>query len=158
MYKPIGFLILIIVFVTGCIDEYDDGPFISLRSHYGRLKGTWDLEYLIVGDIDSTSSAKNQPCYGNFNFTGEDDIYGGRGKLISINNSNSNCFGQSGNYNLSDDSDDLILTVAQNGFVPIGSYRAPGRIPWKILRLTGSQLWLENNYNNLHCWMHLKKN
>jgi hypothetical protein len=161
MCRPTQLLILIFVFVTGCIAEYDDGPFISLRSHYGRLKGTWDLEYLVVDGIDSTSHARNQPCYAKLIFTDEDNPYAGGLKIIRTDIENE-CFA-TGGYELSDDCDNLTLVVGYtqgsiNQYNPICPYRARDeRLTWTITKLSSSKLWLEIDYKGMFCWMHLKK-
>lgn len=151
-------LILIFVFASGCIDEYDDGPFISLRSHYGRLKGTWDLEVLNVGGIDSTAYAKTQSCYAKLDFTDEDDTYFGTGEKIIHTSGTSDSCSAMGGYKLTDGSDNLTLIMGQiDNYIPIGPYRVNERIKWSINKLSGSQLWLEVNYNGMNCSMHLKK-
>ena len=113
------------------------------------------MQFLIVGDIDSTFYAKNQSCYIPFEFTNVDDPSTGD-KIINMYGTQDSCF-SGGEYKLTDGNDNLTLNMDHNNYIPIGPYRASERITWSINNLSGSQLWLETNYKGMHCWMHLKK-
>ena len=51
--------IVLLIFLLGC-SRYDDGPAISFRTAKNRVLGTWQVEKLLINDLDSTELYREQ--------------------------------------------------------------------------------------------------
>lgn len=146
--------------ICGCIAEYEEGPWISFRSHISRLHGAWDVKQLIVGGIDSTDAVKNQPCYQPIKFLYDDEQVGG----TNIVPKDVYKCGFNGTYVLIKDCDYLQLYLrhhfGSNGiFTNIGAFGGPhvGGIKWEIIKLTNKELKMETDFNGYKNKIHLVK-
>jgi hypothetical protein len=121
-----------VVFLASC-GKYEDGPGLSLRSKKARLAGTWVVEEAIQGTTDITGTITNG---GSVEVTFEKDgvfTYEYDYVVFGVPASGS----ITGTWDFSDDKSELVITN--------GSGNSDSA---KILRLTNSELWLEESDSN----------
>jgi hypothetical protein len=121
-----------VVFLASC-GKYEDGPGFSLRSKKARLVGTWVVEEAIQGSTDITGDITNG---GTVELTFDKDgvfTYAYDYVIFGVPASGS----ITGTWDFSDDKSELVIT---NGSGDSNSA--------KILRLTNSELWLEESDSN----------
>jgi hypothetical protein len=142
-------LVLISSFFNSC-KKYDDGPFLTFRTADSRIVGTWDVEYIYVDNVDSTSFLKHDPCWSPINFLSKQET--GTNLLTT-----GPCF-LTGIWSFSDNKNILALSFDIKGWKTIGSFGyIYHNVDWTINKLTNSELWIETNFNNQFTWVHLKK-
>ncbi len=121
-----------VVFLASC-GKYEDGPGLSIRSKKARLTGTWVVESAIQGSTDITGDITNG---GSVELTFDKDgvfTYAYDYVIFGVPASGS----ITGTWDFSDDKSELVIT---NGSGDSNSA--------KILRLTSSELWLEETDSN----------
>jgi hypothetical protein len=121
-----------VVMFASC-GKYEDGPGLSLRSKKARVVGEWTIESAIQSGVDITSSITSGGTIdvafdkdGVYTYTYSYIIFG-----QNVNGS------VSGTWDFSDDKTSLVVTN--------GSGNSESS---KILRLTNSELWLEQSDSN----------
>jgi len=116
------------LFLVSC-GKYEDGPDFTLRSKTARIAGSWALDKFIEDGVDLTSQVTASGYSISFDFT-KDGSYSEAeyvsGQLVGTN---------SGAWKLSLNKENLVVTLT-NGTVTA----------YKILRLTNSELWLQETY------------
>ena len=118
-----------VVFLASC-GKYEDGPGFSLRSKTGRLAGTWTVTEVFQGSTNVTGEITNG---GTVEVTFDKDgayTYAYDFVIFGIPTSGS----VSGTWAFSDDKSAIVIS---NGGGQSDSS--------KILRLTNSELWLEES-------------
>jgi hypothetical protein len=117
-----------VVFLASC-GKYEDGPGLSLRSKTSRLAGTWTVTEAFQGSTNITSSITNGGSVeltfnndGAYSYTYDFVVFG-----IPTNGT------VTGTWAFSDDKSQIVVS---NGGQSDSS---------KILRLTNSELWLEES-------------
>ena len=109
--------------------KYEDGPDFTLRSKKARIAGSWTLEKYMVDGVDLTSQVSAADLAISFKYN-EDGSYSEvtfiSGQVVATN---------SGTWKLSLDKENLVV-IYTNGTV----------YAQKILRLTNSELWLQETY------------
>jgi hypothetical protein len=142
-------------------NKYEEGPCISLRSSYKRLIGLYELEYLYINGIDSTSAFKNQNCNGTIGFgpISETRVVG---ELVFFSynaDSTSDC-SIYGTWGINRKKNSLGIKryhdPSRHGITPVGPFLKYGLISWEIIKLGNNKLWLELNENGSTTWVHLK--
>ncbi len=126
------FAAVAVVLFASC-GKYEDGPGLSLRSKKARIVGEWEVEKAFQGGVDITT---------NITFGGtakvtfdKDDVYTYEYSYVIFGLPTSGTI--SGTWALSDDKSSLEIT---NGGGTTESS--------KILRLTNSELWIEESDSN----------
>jgi len=138
--------IILLGFLFGC-SRYEDGPCISFRSPTSRILGTWQVEKLLINDIDSTE-AYRQKIGCEWEFTDElfyDD--GERYKFYynnCVDDTIRKCLWYFDNYKKNMIWVGTGIDTATNPIGPIGRWGS-----WDILRLTNDEmhLWINPPQN-----------
>ncbi|MEN9943524.1 MAG: hypothetical protein RLZZ91_1525 [Bacteroidota bacterium] len=116
------------LFLVSC-GKYEDGPDFTLRSKTARIAGSWTLEKYMVDGVDLTSQVTAADLAISFKYD-KDGSYSEvtylSGQVASTN---------SGTWKFSLDKENLVVAYT-NGTV----------YAQKILRLTNSELWLQETY------------
>jgi hypothetical protein len=150
--------ILFILIFSGC-NRFEEGPFLDLHSVKKRLKGTWELEILNVGGIDSTAFAKRVGCNPRMQI----EVGDGTNKSGSIypdGSSLDSCSSYYGTWALTKHKDEIYFSIrymSGNIYQPVGPYLALDNLTWDIKKLTMDQLWLDITYQGQYCWAHFRK-
>jgi hypothetical protein len=123
-FKPILYLVIAFILVSGGCKKYPDGPLLSLRSKKARLAGEWQLDKVIRNGQDTTAYFK---------------AYLGSNYMLTIKKHGvyyvSGNFPGDGNWRL-DDKKEMIY------FAPTGGVgKEEG---YEIRRLKSKELWLRN--------------
>lgn len=131
--------IILLVFLLGC-SRYEDGPCISFRSAKNRVLGTWQVEKLLITDLDSTELYRQQIAC-EWEFT--DELFPGLQYKYILNLKNCTddtirkgawCFYNNIKNELTID---FSSDVHPNPIGPIGRWGS-----WDILRLTNYEMHL----------------
>lgn len=121
-----AFFIVLIVFMGSACKKYEEGPFLSLRSRTSRICHQWRVEKYVVGDEDLT-----RIVFPDWQHTLE---FTKKGVAQWTNHP---YYGNmTGSWNFESDDQNLTMTfdkITDNA---------------KILRLTNSELWLEQYDGN----------
>ena len=109
--------------------KYEDGPDFTLRSKKARIAGSWTLEKYTVDGVDLTSQVTSADLSLSFKYE-KDGSYSEvtflSGQVAST---------KSGTWKLSLNKENLVV-IYTSGTV----------VAYKILRLTNSELWLQETY------------
>src|SRR5689334_10221282 len=119
-------LTFLIILITGC--RYEEGPLLELSSVKQRLEGTWELEYLYVGGIDSTWYAKNLTCNPKMRIVYADDTRRFGYMYSSLGGGSLRC-DYSGSWSLLNHKNDFYIVVEygpDNIYQSIGPYLKKG--------------------------------
>jgi hypothetical protein len=166
MKKTILFLLIIAGIIVGC-QKYEDGPYVSFRSKFGRLcnGGVWRMEYFGVSGIDSTEGIINSTA--NLSYLFNFDIKRPAMKLWAFNDSlpdkiDSSTAIYTGYWNFADRYMNLELIIPNDSTftdtIPVlGPLHKEGIMDWEILRLSYEELWIDNIYNHQTYEIHYRK-
>ena len=126
------------LFLVSC-GKYEDGPDFTLRSKTARIAGSWTLEKYMVDGVDLTSQVTEADLALSFKYD-KDGAYSEvrflSGQVAST---------KSGTWKLSLNKENLVV-IYTSGTV----------VAYKILRLTNSELWLQETYGGDVTEIHLK--
>jgi hypothetical protein len=117
-----------VLFLVSC-GKYEDGPDFTLRSKKARIAGSWTMEKYMVDGVDLTSQVTAADLALSFKYDKDGSYTEVRflsGQVVST---------KSGTWKLSLDKENLVVTLTS------GTVTA-----YKILRLTNSELWLQETY------------
>jgi hypothetical protein len=117
-----------VLFLVSC-GKYEDGPDFTLRSKKARIAGSWTMEKYMVDGVDLTSQVTAADLALSFKYDKDGSYSEVRflsGQVVST---------KSGTWKLSLDKENLVVTLTS------GTVTA-----YKILRLTNSELWLQETY------------
>jgi len=115
-------------FLVSC-GKYEDGPDFTLRSKKARIVGSWTLEKYMVDGVDLTSQVTAADLALSFKYDKDGSYTEVRflsGQVAST---------KSGTWKLSLNKENLVV-IYTSGTV----------VAYKILRLTNSELWLQETY------------
>lgn len=127
-----------LLFLTSC-GKYEDGPDFTLRSKKARIAGSWTLDKFIEDGVDLTSQVTASGYSISFDFT-KDGSYS-EAEYVSGQPVGTN----SGTWKLSLNKENLVVT-----------YLGGTVTAYTILRLTNSELWLQETYGGNITEIHLK--
>jgi maltose-binding protein MalE len=117
-----------VLFLVSC-GKYEDGPDFTLRSKKARIAGSWTLEKYMVDGVDLTSQLTAAGLALSFKYDKDGSYTEVRflsGQVAST---------KSGTWELSLDKENLVV-----------NYTSGTVVAYKILRLTNSELWLQETY------------
>ncbi len=129
-----------VVFLASC-GKYEDGPGFSLRSKEARVAGTWTIEKYYADGVDITADILADGATITFELT-KDGNY--------TNTSSYTVFGQTfsetetGTWALTNNNENLTTTDSQGDASSV-----------RILRLTNSEMWLEDKNLGTNDEIHL---
>jgi hypothetical protein len=116
------------LFLVSC-GKYEDGPDFTLRSKTARIAGSWTLEKYMVDGVDLTSQVTSADLALSLKYDKDGSYTEVRflsGQVVST---------KSGTWKFSLNKENLVVTLTS------GTVTA-----YKILRLTNSELWLQETY------------
>jgi hypothetical protein len=126
------------LFLVSC-GKYEDGPDFTLRSKTARIAGSWTLEKYMVDGVDLTSQVTSADLALSLKYDKDGSYTEVRflsGQVVST---------KSGTWKFSLNKENLVVTLTS------GTVTA-----YKILRLTNSELWLQETYGGDVTEIHLK--
>jgi hypothetical protein len=126
------------LFLVSC-GKYEDGPDFTLRSKTARIAGSWTLEKYMVDGVDLTSQVTSADLALSLKYDKDGSYTEVRflsGQVVST---------KSGTWKFSLNKENLVVTLTS------GTVTA-----YKILRLTNSELWLQETYGGDVSEIHFK--
>jgi hypothetical protein len=117
-----------LLFLVSC-GKYEDGPDFTLRSKTARIAGSWTLEKYMVDGVDLTSQVTSADLALSLKYDKDGSYTEVRflsGQVVST---------KSGTWKFSLNKENLVVPLTS------GTVTA-----YKILRLTNSELWLQETY------------
>jgi hypothetical protein len=117
------------------------------KSDEKLIAGVWDVQQLLINDIDSTAAVKSQTCYTRMKFLTEKESADRVANILNVDPQDSGC-NLRGAYELKDNV--LRLDVGTENFIPVGAfwYRIHNdKIAWNIITLNKEKLELETDFN-----------
>ena len=133
MKRIVNLNVLICLLLIVSCKKYEEGPWFSFRGVDKRVQGFWDLEYLFIGDVDSTAAVKSQLCSGLLFLNTLYDI--NHAGVWSLENENTSCKHCKGEWVFSKDKRDLFIEHPSKdtcSFKSVGPFLATNYIKWKI--------------------------
>lgn len=122
------FVAFALLFLASC-GKYEDGPDFTLRSKKARIAGSWTLDKFIEDGVDLTS----QVTAAELSLSCKYEKDGSYSEVRSVSGQVAST--KSGTWKLSLNKENLVVT-----------YSSGTVVAYKILRLTNSELWLQETY------------
>lgn len=117
-------LLMVAFFATAC-GKYEEGPKLSLASKKARIVNTWVVNEITVDKVAQTLTDEQKKTTTEFK---KDNTVTFSYEGFSVN----------GNWELSDNKEDLIIKMTLMGVTESDTS--------KILRLKSNEMWLEDTY------------
>lgn len=144
------FLSVILSTLFAC-SKYEEGPGISFRSPEKRVVGLWELNEIMIGEVNYLSSYVMDSVYLRFSINGEkDNLF-----ITLVEETKSGAQLSLSSFTFNDKKDKVTFELSTIGLYSDITDPIFELIPaihveneWSIIRLSYEELWIECNYNN----------